>query len=299
MPESSTRLLFILAVSLAATTAAPGQTAKGTSKAPASQAELAAIEERGEKLYLYEIALSASLQALQQSNIKTGSANDGDRENFSSLVQLDQRGFRTAFGRLGGEQHCYFIDFLVEGKWQNTPNKTASTGKAVFLSPPKEDQSTFLAMARALSLVKEDKEALLPYKNHHYAVLPGKSADSFYVYFYPRPKDKDSYFLGHDLRVQVEANKVKERRVMHRTILSFPNKTKKNEGRLQPVMGVHSAVVDELPEDTDVMHVLLRKPATNEMVITKTYLYEIEKSGRIKYRGPIKSFLKGRKEKAN
>lgn len=298
LPKISTGLL-ILAVCLAASAFAPGQAAKGKSKAPASPAQLVAIEERGTNLYLYERALLVSMEALKQSQIKAGLANVSDGENFSILVQLNPKGFKTAFGRLGGEKHCYFIDFLVEGEWQDTQPKTASTGKVVFLSPPQEDQSTFLAMARALNLVKEEKEALLPYKGHHYAVLPGQSAGSFYVYFYPRPEDKGTYFLGHDLRVKVEADEVKERRVMHRTILSFPNKADKQRERLEPVMGVHSAVVDELPEDTDVMHVLLRKPATKEMVITKTYLYEIEKSGRIKYRGPIKSFLKGSKVKAN
>ena len=85
---------------------------------------------------------------------------------------------------------------------------------------------------------------------------------------------------------------------MHRSILSYPHATG-GKKQIEPVMGVHSAVMDERPEDSDVMHVLLRKPSTGEMVITKTYLYEIEKSGKIKYRGPIKSFLKGSKVKAN
>jgi len=249
------------------------------------------------KLFLYETALAASMDALKGSKIKSGSViRETDGENFSSLVELNQKGFRTAFGRLGGEKQCYFIDFLVEGEWQDAAAKSPRTGEPIFLSPPQEDQSRFLAMARALSLVKEEKAKLLPYRNHHYAVLPDTQPDSFFVYFYPAPKVKDTYFLGGDLRARVEGNRVKEWRPMHRSILSYPHATG-GKKQIEPVMGVHSAVMDERPEDSDVMHVLLRKPSTGEMVITKTYLYEIEKSGKIKYRGPIKSYLKGARGK--
>lgn len=282
----------MFALSLTATQSTPAKTVKEKYDPPASPAQLSAIAARGMKLYLYETALAASIEALKASKIKSGSVKESDGENFSSLVELNQKGFRTAFGRLGGEKQCYFIDFLVEGEWQDKAAKSPRVGEPVFLSPPQEDQGSFLAMARALSLVKEEKAKLLPYRNHHYAVLPDAEPDSYFVYFYPAPKLKDTYLLGGDLRVRVEGDQVKEWRLMHRSILSYPN-TVGGKKQMEPVMRGHSAVIDERPEDSDVMHVLLRKPSKEELVLTKSYLYEIEKSGKIRYRGPIKSYLKG------
>lgn len=297
MRKNSSLFPFLFALSLATAPSTAAKSAKERYNPPASKAELSAIEARGLKLYLYETALSASMEALKASEIKSGSVKESDGENFSSLVELNQNGFRTAFGRLGGEKQCYFIDFLVEGEWQDKAANSPRVGQAVFLSPPREDQGSFLAMARALSLVKEEKAKLLPYRNHHYAVLPDRQPDTYFVYFYPGPKVQDTYLLGGDLRVRVEGNQVKEWRLMHRSILSYPN-TAGGKKQMKPLIGVHSAVMDERPEDSDVMHVLLRKPSTAEMVLTKTYLYEIEKSGKIKYRGTIKSYLKGGRGKS-
>lgn len=60
-------------------------------------------------------------------------------------------------------------------------------------------------------------------------------------------------------------------------------------------MGFHTAVVDELPEDTDVFLVLSRKPSVPELIATKTYIYVIDQDGRINYIMPAEKYFKQQK----
>ena len=58
----------------------------------------------------------------------------------------------------------------------------------------------------------------------------------------------------------------------------------------------HTAVLDDVPEDTDVFHVLARRPPVPEWVATQKYVYKIEPDGTILYVMTTEAFtkLKGR-----
>jgi hypothetical protein len=58
------------------------------------------------------------------------------------------------------------------------------------------------------------------------------------------------------------------------------------------VAGIHTHVLDDTPEDTDVFHVLTRKPAVPEMVITKQFVFQVDPDGGIKYVGKSEDVLK-------
>jgi hypothetical protein len=60
----------------------------------------------------------------------------------------------------------------------------------------------------------------------------------------------------------------------------------------QQVAGIHTHVLDETPEDTDVFHVLSHKPAVPEMILTKQFIFQVETDGAIKYVGKADEVLK-------
>jgi hypothetical protein len=57
-------------------------------------------------------------------------------------------------------------------------------------------------------------------------------------------------------------------------------------------MGYHTAILDDIPEDTDVFHVLAREPKVPELVVTAKYVYRILIDGSIHYLMPTEAFKK-------
>ncbi len=112
------------------------------------------------------------------------------------------------------------------------------------------------------------------------AVLP--IDDNFYVYIYPAVLKKDVYPLGGDWRYLVSGKtfKILETRQLHKVIFEPELPT---PGGVES--GFHIAVLDDIPEDTDVFYVLTRRPSAVELIATKNYVYKINKDGEIAYLG--------------
>jgi hypothetical protein len=64
---------------------------------------------------------------------------------------------------------------------------------------------------------------------------------------------------------------------MHKTILENPP----TAGR-KIAAGYHSHVLSDLPEDTDVFHVLTQDPPAPEIVVTAHFMYKVETDGSIR-----------------
>jgi hypothetical protein len=58
------------------------------------------------------------------------------------------------------------------------------------------------------------------------------------------------------------------------------------------VAAVHTHVLDDTPEDSDVFHVLTRKPSVPEMVIAKQFVFQVDPEGSITYVGKSEDGLK-------
>jgi hypothetical protein len=69
------------------------------------------------------------------------------------------------------------------------------------------------------------------------------------------------------------------------------NEPPKGKDRKQ-VAGVHTHVLAETPEDTDVFHVLARKPAVPEMILTKRFVFQVDPGGEARYVGKAEDVLK-------
>jgi len=144
------------------------------------------------------------------------------------------------------------------------------------------DQGFFLYAARAIEVAMKDfGGASRPY---NIAVLPAPS-EQMYVYLYPAQTKARVYPLGGDVRYLVSADGIKilEKRQMHKTILeTAPSAGKK------VVSGVHTHVLSDLPEDTDVFHVLTQDPPMPEFVGTPHFMYQVRTDGTIQIEREMK-----------
>jgi hypothetical protein len=228
---------------------------------PANE-ELAAITERGKMLYEYDQAAWHATDALQLANPKTV---EGQRY----IAKKENGKWQVVFGRLNEERSQFAI--VYEAEQQANPREFA-----VQKAPEgREDEGYFLFAARAIEVAMKDfGEASRPY---NVAVLPGP-AEQLYVYLYPAQTKPRVYPLGGDTRYLVRADgmKILERRQMHKTILeAAPPPGKK------VAAGYHSHALSDVPEDTDVFHVLTQDPRGPEMVVTAHFLYEVKTDGTI------------------
>jgi hypothetical protein len=190
-------------------------------------------------------------------------------------------GWTVSFGTLSSDGSSFEVAYdAIEDQ---------STGKykVVNYATPRKDTGVLLNEARA---VKSCLAVFPPNgKTNNYAILPAGS-EQMYVYIYPAQTVPNIYPLGGDMRYLVTANgnKIVESRRMHKSILENPPPPAGQSA----VMGFHSAVMADIPEDTDVFHVLVRKPSIPEMIATERFAYRIEHDGSIKYLGTAEEVFK-------
>lgn len=82
--------------------------------------------------------------------------------------------------------------------------------------------------------------------------------------------------------MSADGREILARRQLHNTVLEMglpPDSAKTLEA------GVHTAVLDNVPEDTDVFHVLVRQPRVAQYVVSDAFVYRIETSGDIRLLG--------------
>jgi hypothetical protein len=232
--------------------------------------ELGAITERGRALAEYDQAAWHATDAVQTANPKTvdGQVYIGKKVHGKWTV---------AFGVLTADKSKFQVEYEAQ---QLAQPKEFAVKKN---DPAREDQGFYLFAARAMELaLTEFGKANRPYNA---AVLPVTAADDknpqgpLYVYFYPAQTKAGIYPLGGDVRYLVSADGIEiiEKRQMHRTLPEVtPVKGKKQ------VAGSHSHTLSDVPEDTDVLHVLQQDPPVPEMIVTPHFVYQVASDGTIR-----------------
>jgi len=259
---------FTVIILLLASITASAQTVRTI---PATEAELAQITERGRNLAAYDVAAwhgsdaVMALQPAEESVVRYIAKRTGD-------------GWTVAFGRLNEKRDKFLINYeAIQG---STPKEF----KASKLAPAKEDEGFFLFAARALDTSLADfKGEARPY---NVAVLPAPS-NQLYVYVLPAQTKNGVYPLGGDVRYLISEDglKIIEKRQMHKAIIEFSM----GEGAKA---GFHTAIMDQVPEDSDVFHVLARTPSVPEYIGTKDFVYYIEANGNARYMMTMEEFRK-------
>lgn len=260
------RFCATLAAAIAVFSAVP---LPGERDAHPSDADLAAITERGRALAAYDQAAWHATDAVQMANPKTA-------QGQHYLARLKNQKWTVVFGYLNADKTKFLINY--EATQGNKPQSFNVTWN----DPPKEDADFFLFAARALELALADFGK--PTRPYNGAVLPGGDGQLF-IYLYPAQLKAGIYPLGGDVRylVSPDGQKIVEKRQLHKTVLEAPpGKGKK------PVAGLHTHVLSDVPEDTDVLHVLQQDPPMPELVGTARFIYEITADGSIRIKKETK-----------
>ena len=241
---------------------------------PADPAELAAISQRGRMLAEYDVAAWHSTDMVVALKPKDGEIGGYVARKTGNI-------WTVVYGRLSEKKDKYLIAF--EATQQSLPNEF----KIQRYEKPKEDSGAFLNAARALETAKA---AFVPAQPRPYnaAVLPAADG-KFYVYLVPAQTELGVFPLGGDARLTISGDGIKllETRQLHKSIIEFqvPKDAK-------PETGYHTAILDDVPEDTDVFHVLAREPKIPELVVTQKFVYQIAPDGTIRYLMTTDAFKK-------
>ncbi len=179
--------------------------------------------------------------------------------------------WEVAFGRLDEKRDRFLVVYQasqVGGPKQFTVRK---------LDPPAEDQGFYLAAAKALvTALRDFGKQGRPYNRY---VLPAEK-HQLYIYFLPAQTTNDVYPLGGDVRylISEDGSAVVEKRQMHKTIFEFDMRD--TAAKLKKIeSGIHTHVLSNVPEDSDVFYVLSRTPSIPEYVGTldkKIYVIQVD-----------------------
>jgi hypothetical protein len=239
--------------------------------APASAEELAEITARGRKLFQYDQAAWHATDAVRALNPIEG--------RVTHFIAVEKEGqWTVVFGRLNDSRD----KFLVEYEAIQRLSPTDFTAKK--LESPREEAGFFLAGAKAIDSVRRD--FLNPGRPYNIAVIP-VPGNRLFVYLLPAQTEDGVYPLGGDCRYLFsgDGSNLLEKHEMHRVTIEF-----RSSSNMEAAF--HSAVLDDAPEDSDVFHVLARRPSIPEWIVTPKFVYQIKPDGSIQYLMTTEGFLK-------
>lgn len=233
--------------------------------APISKEQLAEISARGRMLAEYDQAAGRATDAVVAANPK--------QDSSSRLVcRKAEEKWSCIFGRLSADR--LLIDYEAvqgtrSGEFQLTHHE-----------PAMEDSGFFYHAVKAMLTAGADFQKTAEKRPYNPSVLPGPS-EQFYVYIVPAQTKKGIYPLGGDARylVSADGNSIVEKRQLHKSILET---NPSNIPRGTFAGGVHTHVITDSPEDTDVFFVLTRRPLAPESIGAGKHVYFIETDGSIR-----------------
>lgn len=240
---------------------------------PPTESELAEITARGRALAEYDVAAWHSTDAVFALKPEEGSFT-------RYIAQKSSNGWTVMYGRFNEKRDKFLITYEAN---QGATPKEFTVKK---YDQPKEDTGFYFSAAKAIETALADfRGEKRPY---NVAVLPTK-LNQMYVYVVPAQTKIGIYPLGGDARylISQDGTKIVEKRQLHKSILEFSAPPNGEE-----VTRYHVAVLDDIPEDTDVFHVLARSPAVPELVASQKYVYSIKTDGTILYLMTMEAFRK-------
>jgi hypothetical protein len=241
--------------------------------APPTKAELAEITERGRDLAAYDAAAWQGTDAVVALKPKEGSV-------ARYIARRTPSGWRVAFGRFSEKQDSFLVAYeAVQGAGANDYT-------AKHYESPLVVKDFYFFAARAIDTALADfKGEQRPY---NVAVLPAK-AEQLWVYLVPAQTQAGIFPLGGDVRylISKDGAKIVERRQLHNSIIEFS----KPPDLKEVATSFHTAVLDDVPEDTDVFHVLARTPRVPELIASKKYMYQIAVDGTITFIGKTEDIM--------
>jgi hypothetical protein len=228
-----------------------------------SAALLSGITERGRQLAEYDAAAWQASDAL----VAAGVQLEGRVQGY--VARRGPAGWVVSFGQLSDGRDTYRVVYEAE-----EDPATPHGFRIIRHEPAKAVEGFEVFAARAVQRARDDFGT--PPRPYNWAVLPDPQKQAFWVYATPAQVQEGVYLHGGDVRYQVSltGDSILERRRLHTGILEMSPAPGAHAG-------MHTALVDDVPEDTDVFYVLSRRPLLPEIVVTEHYMYEINTDGSI------------------
>lgn len=264
----STLRVLATAAALTSLHAVPG-VAQTPKPFPAADS-LMAISQRGIALTKYDAAAWHASDALMRLR--------PTRDDVTGYVAIPTaNGWVVAFGRFNAARDT----FLVTYEAHQVAAHPDSFVVAVY-RPALPRVGDIASAARAVALARADFGT--PSRPYNFAVLPAGAAE-WHVYAMPAQTRSDVWPLGGDVRYLVsgDGRSILGRRRMHDRILEVSRRFTADS--VPPAAGTHTAILDDIPEDTDVFHVLVRRPNVPEVIVTDAFVYQVEANGVIRLLG--------------
>jgi hypothetical protein len=219
---------------------------------PPSGDELAAIAARGKLLFEYDQAAWHSTDAVKKLGIPEGAI---DRY----VAQKTASGWVVMWGRFTQSQDKFLIVYeAIQGE-----RPEVFTVKKH--DPPLEEAGFYLFAARSIATARQEFHG--EQQPYNLAVLPAEKG-SFYVYILPAQTIEGVYPVGGDIRYLISADgqKIVGKRRMHQDILNFTI-------RKDAIYSLHTHILSDTPEDSDVFEVLTRQPLIPEYIFTCNFTF--------------------------
>lgn len=143
--------------------------------------------------------------------------------------------------------------------------------------PPEEDTGFYLHSAKAIDTALKDFQG--EKRPYNVMVLPADSG-KLYVYVVPAQTENGIYPLGGDVRYLISGDgaSILAKRQLHKAILMRDLRNVKHL-----TAQIHTHVLSDVPEDTDVFYVLSESPSIPEYIGTKYGIYVIAIDGSIAF----------------
>ena len=236
----------------------------------ATQRQLDEISARGRALAGYQrAAWTASMQLL---------ATNPDPWQVQRYVAYHaDSGWVVAFGRLNTERDTFYVSHIAVPAVVNG-QRVDSTFEFQTFAEPGPDSDFLVRAARAMDVATM---ALgMTARAYSAAAIPNEKGE-WLVYLTPSADAANVWPLGDDVRYRVseDGRRVLETHRMHAGMLEANRGTEGGDARLVAKSG---KALRDLPEDSDVFHVLVNRPAAAEVVVTAHHQYRIDVDGSIK-----------------
>jgi hypothetical protein len=245
----------------------------GAQSAP-NQKQLDEVAARGRALAGYQrAAWTASMQLM--------STNTDPWKSQRYVAYHADSGWVVAFGRLNIERDTFYVSEIgipatVNGQLVD------SVFEFQRFPEPGADTDFLVRAARAMDLgvmtLGMTKRA------YSAAAIPNENGE-WLVYLTPSADAASTWPLGDDVRYRISADghRVLQTHRMHAGLVEADRGTSTDAARLVARKG--RKALRDLPEDSDVFHVLMGRPATPEIVVTPHFRYEIGVDGSIRVLG--------------
>ncbi|HZC24164.1 MAG TPA: hypothetical protein VE866_12550 [Candidatus Binatia bacterium] len=258
--------MLLLLILMASCLAGLGQKAEQENKVPTPE-DLRGITARGKMIAEYDVAAWHATDVVQDMKPEQGAFR-------YYIAKKTDAGWIVVFGKLDEARDKFLIVY------QATQGTRPEYFTAKRYDAPRENSDFFLAAARAFDLALRDLGPVnRPYNTY---AIPAENGQ-LYVYVLPAQTKDGIYPLGGDVRYRFSADGTAmiEKRRMHKSISEI-DYNDASAGIKKTEAGMHTHVLSLTPEDSDVFHVLTRRPAIPEYVGTLDgKIYVVQADGTI------------------